>query len=151
MKRDNLHFTWNKALSYNKIWNFATTSREAGKSTETALKIFNAYVREGRPSIIMKRRIADMTATFIEDFAKTINEWIPEDRKIQLVYMKGDLKSGTCDIKCCSADESPTYAEIKKMLNHQVQLIKDVVRAEGAKFSENALFDALTLMDLRYL
>jgi hypothetical protein len=37
------------------------------------------------------------------------------------------------------------------MLNHQVQLIKDVVRAEGAKFSENSLFDALTLKDLRYL
>lgn len=29
--------------------------------------------------------------------------------------MKGDLKSGTCDIKCCSAAESPSYAEIKKM------------------------------------
>jgi hypothetical protein len=30
-------------------------------------------------------------------------------------------------------------------------LIKDTINAEGAKFSENALFDALTLKDLRYL
>ena len=41
--------------------------------------------------------------------------------------------------------------EIKQMLNNQVQLIKDVINAEGAKFSENSLFDALTLKDLRYL
>ena len=115
MKRDNIHFSWNKALSYDKIWNFATTSREAGKSTATALMIFNAFIREGRPSVIVKRRIADMTATFIEDFAKTINEWIPEEKQIQLVYMKGDLKSGIIDVKMCSIDESPTYAQIKKM------------------------------------
>lgn len=41
--------------------------------------------------------------------------------------------------------------EVKAMLNQQVQLIKDTIAAEGAKFSENALFDALTLKDLRYL
>lgn len=41
--------------------------------------------------------------------------------------------------------------EVKQMLNYQIQLIKDTVAAEGAKFSENALFDALTLKDLRYL
>ena len=41
--------------------------------------------------------------------------------------------------------------EIKMLLNQQVQLIKDTINAEGAKFSENALFDALTLKDLRYL
>jgi len=32
-----------------------------------------------------------------------------------------------------------------------VQLVKDTIKAEGAKFSENSLFDALTLKDLRYL
>ena len=42
-------------------------------------------------------------------------------------------------------------AELKRLLNQQVQLIKDVISAEGAKFSENSLFDALTLKDLRYL
>lgn len=47
--------------------------------------------------------------------------------------------------------ENSQDAEIKKMLNNQIQLIKDTIYAEGAKFSENSLFDALTLKDLRYL
>ena len=55
----------------------------------------------------------------------------------------GNYKAGT--------KENNQDSEIKKMLNLQVQLIKDVINAEGAKFSENALFDAVTLKDLRYL
>lgn len=35
MKRDKLHFRWNKALSYNKIWNFAIGERESGKSVDS--------------------------------------------------------------------------------------------------------------------
>jgi hypothetical protein len=38
-----------------------------------------------------------------------------------------------------------------KSFTYQVKIIKDVINAEGAKFSENSLFDALTLRDLRYL
>ena len=35
MKRDKLHFRWNKALSYNKVWNFAIGERESGKSVDS--------------------------------------------------------------------------------------------------------------------
>lgn len=35
MKRDNLHFRWNKARSYNKPWNFVIGERESGKSVDS--------------------------------------------------------------------------------------------------------------------
>ena len=56
---------------------------------------------------------------------------------------EGNFKAGT--------KENNQDKEIKDMLNKQVKLIQDTINAEGAKFSENSLFDALTLKDLRYL
>jgi hypothetical protein len=41
-------------------------------------------------------------------------------------------------------------SEIKKVLNAQISLLENTLDAEGAKFSENSLFDAITLKDLRY-
>ena len=56
---------------------------------------------------------------------------------------RGNFKPGT--------KENNQDKEIKDMLASQIKLIKDTINAEGAKFSENSLFDALTLKDLRYL
>lgn len=80
----------------------------------------------------------------IDDFLKYANKADLGSKHLQFaIDENGNYKPGT--------KENNQDIEIKKMLNNQVQLIKDVVRAEGAKFSENALFDALTLKDLRYL
>lgn len=32
---DDLHFSWDDALSYNKTWNFAVGERESGKSVNS--------------------------------------------------------------------------------------------------------------------
>lgn len=80
----------------------------------------------------------------INDFLKFANKADLGNKYLSTdVDENGNNKPGTKD--------NNQDKEIKQMLNNQVQLIKDVINAEGAKFSENSLFDALTLKDLRYL
>ena len=97
MKRDKLHFRWNKTLSYNKVWNFAIGERESGKSVDSWFLIWNAFHYENRPSIVLRRRISDITSAYIEDTANVLNKFL--EKPIQLLYMKGDVKQGIVDIK----------------------------------------------------
>lgn len=115
MKRDNLHFRWGRALSYNKTWNFAIGERTSGKTVDSWFAIWNAFIYENRPSIVFRRRIADITSAYIDDVANVLNKFLPEDRKIRLVYIKGDIKQGIADVKICPIDEEPSYATIKRM------------------------------------
>lgn len=104
MKRDNLHFRWGPTLSYNKIWNFVIGERESGKSVDSWFMLYNAFIREARPSLVLKRYIADITPAYIEDTEKVLNKFL--DKPIQLVYMKGDLKSGIADIRIGEAGKT---------------------------------------------
>ena len=115
MKRDNLHFRWGQNLSYNKTWNFAIGQRESGKTVDSWFTIWNAFLYKGRPSIVLRRRISDITTVYIDDIANALNKFLPEDRQIKLVYMKGDISQGIADIKICPADEEPSYNQIKKL------------------------------------
>ena len=103
MKRDkNLHFRCNHALSYHKVWNFAIGERESGKSVDSWFLIWNAYHYKGRPSLVLRRRTADITAAYIEDTANVLNKFL--EKPIQLLYMKGDIKQGIVDVKVGDAD-----------------------------------------------
>ena len=80
----------------------------------------------------------------IDDFQKFVNKADLGYKQLSFDHDEnGNFKPGTKD--------NNQDREIKNILNQQIQLIKDTVAAEGAKFSENSLFDALTLKDLRYL
>ena len=80
----------------------------------------------------------------VDDFLKFANKAELGNKHLSFsTDENGNFKPGT--------KENNQDSEIKKMLNYQVKLIRDVINAEGAKFSENSLFDALTLKDLRYL
>ena len=107
MKRDNLHFRWGPTLSYNKIWNFVIGERESGKSVDSWFMLYNAFIREGRPSLVLKRYIADITPAYIEDTEKVLNKFL--DKPIQLVYMKGDIKSGIADIRIGEAGKKYSW------------------------------------------
>lgn len=113
MKRDNLHFNWNGQLGHQKTWNFVIGSRESGKSVDSWMHLYNAFIRKKRPSIVLRRRVADMTTAYIEDIATLLNKFI--DTPIQLVYMKGDVKSGIVDVKIAPADEKLSAPKIKKL------------------------------------
>lgn len=113
MKRDNLHFRWNKVLSYNKTWNFAVGERESGKSVDSWFLLWNAYHYDKRPSVVFRRRIADMTSTYIDDIENVLNKFL--NTKVQMVYLKGDVKQGIVDVKLGEAGVTYTPAQIKKM------------------------------------
>lgn len=80
----------------------------------------------------------------INEFQKFVNKADLGYKQLSFEYDEnGNFKPAT--------KENSQDAEIKRALNQQIQLIKDTIYVEGAKFSENSLFDALTLKDLRYL
>jgi len=45
----------------------------------------------------LRRRTADITSAYIDDTAGVLNKFLEE--KIQLLYMKGDIKQGIVDVK----------------------------------------------------
>lgn len=80
----------------------------------------------------------------IDDFLKYINGATLGNKYLSFdTDENGNFKQGS--------KENNQDSEIKKALNLQIKLIRDTIEAEGAKFSENSLFDAVTLKDLRYL
>ena len=113
MKRDKLHFRWGLTLSYNKTWNFVIGERESGKSVDSWFLLYNAFIKEGRPSLVLRRRIADITPAYIEDTTNVLNKFL--DEPIQLVYMKGDIKSGIIDIRLGKAGENYSWRNINQL------------------------------------
>ena len=83
---DNLHFNWDDTFSYNKPWNITVCEREAGKTLDSLVKIYNAFYYHGCPSIILRRRIADMTSAYLDDLGSAINKFLKDEYKIQLLY-----------------------------------------------------------------
>lgn len=114
-KLDNLHFTWDRPLAYGKTWNFAIGERESGKSVNSWIKLFNAFYYRNRPSLVLRRRIADITSAYIDDTATLLNKFLLPEYQIQLLYLKGDVNSGIADIKVGQAGQSYSYAAIKQL------------------------------------
>ena len=91
-KIDLLHFSWDRILGYHKTWNFAVGERESGKSVSSWIKLYNSFYYRHRPSIVLRRRIADITSAYIDDTATLLNKFLLPDRQIQLLYLKGDVQ-----------------------------------------------------------
>ena len=115
MKRDKLHFSWAPTLSYGKTWNFAIGERESGKSVDSWFMLFHAFIYEGRPSLVLRRRIADITEVYLKDTEKVLNKFLPEDRQIQLVFRKGQIKDGVIDVHLGKAGESYSWQGVDKL------------------------------------
>jgi hypothetical protein len=109
---DDLHFRWHHALTLNKTWNCVIGERESGKTVASWLLIWNAFLH-GRPSLVLRRRIADITCAYIDDAAKAINKFLR--RPIQFVYLKGDVGTGIADVRVGFADQTYTPLTAKKL------------------------------------
>ena len=114
-KIDLLHFSWDRILGYHKTWNFAVGERESGKSVNSWIKLYNAFYYRHRPSIVLRRRIADITSAYIDDTATLLNKFLLPDQQIQLLYLKGDVQSGIADIKVGRAGVKYNFNEIKQL------------------------------------
>jgi hypothetical protein len=96
MKLDNLHYNFTKIDGFNKPFNFIISEREAGKSTALWIKIYRKWKNEGKPSIVLRRLIADVTETYIQDIETVLNKFL--DVPIEITFKKGDLKTGIVDV-----------------------------------------------------
>lgn len=95
MKRDNLHYSSNKLMGYQKPFNFAISEREAGKSTDMWLKAYGLY-KKGKTILVIRRQITDITEVYVSSIEKTINKFI--DEPITFKYKKGTFREGVADI-----------------------------------------------------
>ena len=98
MKKDKLHISLRKVDSYNKPFNFIVSEREAGKSSAILTKAYKLFKKKHRSTILIRRLIADITETYINDCGKVINKFLPKDKQIELQFKKGNIKEGIVDI-----------------------------------------------------
>lgn len=112
---DDMHFSWDEVFGYQKKWNFVIGERISGKSVNSWIKVFNAFYYNGYPSLVLRRRIADITSAYIDDTATLLNKFLKPEYHIKLLYLKGDVQSGIADIKVGKADEEYNYNEIKAL------------------------------------
>lgn len=93
-KGDNLHIDSDigNIDGHNKTWNLIVTERESGKSTLLWKKVYNAFRRNGAPSIVFRRYQTDITDMYIEDVEKLINKFTGSGIKFD--YKRADLKAG---------------------------------------------------------
>lgn len=98
MRKDRLHINLRKVDSRNKPFNFVISEREAGKSVAILTKAYKLFKKKHRTTIVIKRLIADITETYINDCGKVINKFLPKDRQITLEFKKGSIKEGVVDV-----------------------------------------------------
>lgn len=97
IKHDNIHLDGRRLDSYNKPFNFFITERETGKSTWAYTKMYKKFIHNHRPSILIRRQIADITDIWINDVGETINQFLATP--IELDFKKGSIKEGVVDVR----------------------------------------------------
>ena len=98
--KDRLHYNTRRMDSYNKPFNFVICEREAGKTTAIPVtKVYKAWYHHHRPSIILRRNVVDITDTYMTDLQDAINDFLPEKRRIEFKYKKGDKGNGVVDVE----------------------------------------------------
>ena len=150
MKLDNLHYSLNKMLSYNKAFNFVISAREAGKSTAIWLFAYKKFLK-GETTLVIRRLLADITETYIDDISKVINKFI--DKPIKLWYKKGELDDGIVTVSVNYGDDK--HPDLKPFFR-VVALSNPMSRIKSLMFPNlrTILFDEFicnTIMKEKYL
>lgn len=97
MKRDALHFSFSEIDGYNKPFNLVISPREDGKTTDLiSRKARNAFEKDGRPTILLRRYARDIDGDYIKSLETTLNLFAEDEGKerISLYVNKGDLARG---------------------------------------------------------
>ena len=93
---DGLHIDFREIDGYNKPFNYIICSRSAGKSSQIWKKLYNNFKETGTPSIVLRRKIVDITEQYINDIATLINKFTDND--IELEFKKSNIKQGMLDV-----------------------------------------------------
>lgn len=92
---DNLHYNTTKIDGPQKPFRCAVSEREAGKSTRW-LQFYDYNYMNDRTILVLRRQIADVTETYINDIENILNKfsYVP----VKLIFKKGDLSNGIIDV-----------------------------------------------------
>lgn len=96
IERDNIHYSNRNILGYNLPFNFVISEREAGKSTDFWLWIYNKWKKLGLTCLVVRRKVVHITKAYIEDIAKIINKFTDDNVKFE--YSQSTIKDGIVDI-----------------------------------------------------
>lgn len=77
------------------------SEREAGKSTLMVKLIYEHFRKTGLPSIVIRRRSADITEQYLYDTFVTIPKKFTDGQCPEAQYTKGNIQNGMVDIKLC--------------------------------------------------
>lgn len=105
LKRDRLHYQFDQIDKYDKAFNFIISPREPGKSTGMWLKLVKKYFKYGHTGIVFKRRLVDITESWIQSIATQINPFLRKQYRIPKFYFKkGQCGKGMVDIYITEED-----------------------------------------------
>lgn len=127
IERDNMHINLRTAIGYNKTNIFVVSAREAGKSTTAINDLIYPAFKKGKPSIILRRQISDITDDYIESIAETINEF--NEEKVELIYKKSEISKGCFTIYIKDKPDVPFIRIIAlavKKTRFKSTILKDV-------------------------
>lgn len=96
IQRDNIHYSSRKIDGYNLPFNFIISEREAGKSTDIWLKVYNTFKANGSTAIVIRRKVVHITKAYIDDIQEIINKFT--DDKVKFEYSQSTIKEGIVDI-----------------------------------------------------
>lgn len=94
-KLDNIHINLNGLFGHHAPYKCVISPRGPGKSTAFWMFAYSQF-KKGNTILVLRRIIASITTTYIEDIARTINKFVK--KKINLVYKKGDVTAGLVDV-----------------------------------------------------
>ena len=96
VKQDNLHFSLRTINGYNLPFNFVISEREAGKSTAIWLQSYDTWLKEGKTTLVIRRKVVHITKAYIDDICQIIRKFRDESCKFE--YSQSTLKEGIVDI-----------------------------------------------------
>ena len=95
-KQDNIHFSLRTINGYNLPFNFIISEREAGKSTAVWLQSYDVWKKEGKTTLVIRRKVVHITKAYIDDIAQIIKKF--RDESVKFDYSQSTIKEGIVDI-----------------------------------------------------
>ena len=96
IQQDNIHFSLRTINGYNLPFNFIISEREAGKSTAIWLQSYDTWLKEGKTTLVIRRKVVHITKAYIDDICQIIRKFRDENCKFE--YAQSTIKEGIVDI-----------------------------------------------------
>ena len=96
VQQDNIHFSLRTINGYNLPFNFIISEREAGKSTAIWLQSYDTFIKDGKTTLVVRRKVVHITKAYIDDICQIIRKFRDESCKFE--YSQSTLKEGIVDI-----------------------------------------------------